>query len=299
PTTNTSLAPNPQMPLDLDLTPDVLKYLAQLPAPARTKLLEEIGRQEWDKCASDPMYWIDQSRHALPYVYTRDPKQLYTCKGCSDGNTYTFDSRIRHLQIRHEWEPDRLDVLTSYDFDEHFDGLPTTRPFTLFPYIEPIVKTWLREKILFIEKSRDMMITWLTVTLYTWDTLFHKNRENIFQSDDSSKALDLVERAHFIWDNQPAFLKNVHPVSFSHGQTRGGILKVPDLKSVIYGFPAGPDQIRQFHPSGCFQDEAAFQAEAEAAFTAIKPAIQAGGRFTAVSSANAGWFHRCVKDVIA
>lgn len=285
------------MPLDLDLTPDVLKYLATLQPGPRAKLLEEIGKQEWDKCASDPLYWIDSSRHALPYVHTRDPKPLYGCKECADGMTYTFDARIRHLVMRHKWDVDAVEALTSYDFEVYFDEIATTRPFTVFPYVEPIIKTWIREKIVFIEKSRDMMITWLTVTLYTWDTLFHKNRENIFQSDDSSKALDLVERAYFIWDNQPAFLKNVHPCTFSHGSTRGGILKVPTLKSVIYGFPQGADQVRAFHPSGIFQDECAFQVEAEAAFTACKPAIQGGGRFTAVSSANGGWFHRMCKDV--
>lgn len=287
---------------DIELNADTLAYLATLPPSSRKKLYEEIGRREWDKCASDPMYWIDPSRHAIPYVHTRDPKQLYICRKCSGtemgGLTYTFDSRIRHLSMGHSMDTEHLDTFSSYDFDEYFDSLPTTRPFTIFPYIEPLVKTWTREKILFIEKSRDMMVTWLIVTLYAWDTLFHKNRENIFQSDDSAKALDLVERAYFIWDNQPSFLKEVHPATFASGNSRGGIMKVPTLKSVIYGFPAGPDQVRQFHPSGVFQDEAAFQMEAEAAFTAVKPAIQAGGRFTAVSSSNPGWFLRCVRDVV-
>ena len=284
--------------INIELTHDTLTYLAGLPTDTRKKLYAEIGRNEWEKCAADPMYWIDSTRHTLPYVYTRDPKQLYICRACGDGATYTFDGRVRHLELRHGWDRARLDVLTSYDFDEHFDGLPTTRPFTIFPYIEPIVHTWLREKIVFIEKSRDMMITWLVVTMYTWDTLFHKNRENIFQSDDAAKAFDLVERAHFIWENQPSFLRDVCPATIASGNSRSGILKVPALKSVIYGFPQGPDQIRQFHPSGVFQDEAAFQVEAEAAFTAVKPAIQAGGRFTAVSSANPGWFYKACKDVV-
>ena len=290
------------MATDIELNDDTIAYLATLPANTRKKLYEEIGKQEWGRCASDPMYWIDSSRHVLPYVHTRDPKQLYSCRTCEEsgvaGLTYTFDSRIRHLLVSHNFDLECLEQFTSYDFDKFFDGLPTTRPFTIFPYIEPIVKTWLREKIVLIEKSRDMMVTWLIVTLYTWDTLFHKNRENIFQSDDASKALDLVERASFIWDNQPAFLRDLHPAVFSHGSTRAGVLRVPSLKSVIMGFPDGSDQIRQYHPSGAFQDEAAFQREAEASFTALKPAIQAGGRFTGVSSANPGWFLKACKDVV-
>jgi hypothetical protein len=191
-----------------------------------------------------------------------------------------------------------MDVSTmgQADLDGYFNALPTVRPFTIFPYTEPLTQAWLRQKIMFVEKSRDMVTTWWTVAMYTWDTLFHRNRENIFQSDDSTKTLDLVERAYFIWDNQPSFLKAIHPAAVSAGQTRSGILRVPSLVSTILGFPQGADQIRQYHPSGVFVDEAAFQVEAEAAFAAVKPAIGAGGRYTAVSSANPGWFMQACRD---
>lgn len=238
------------------------------------------------------MYWLDASRHVVPYVHTQDPKQLYACRVCKDGASIFFDKRHDHLRLRHG-----LEDLSEVEAQVRFDELPTTRPFTLFPYVEPIIRAWLREKIVFIEKSRDMMATWLVVTMYTWDTIYHKNRENIFQSDDSSKTLDLVRRAYFIWDNQPSFLKNVYPARFTSGQTRAGILTVPDINSTILGFPQGPDQIRQYHPSGVFVDEAAFQVEAEAAFMAVKPAIQAGGRYTAVSSANPGFFMAACRDL--
>lgn len=281
----------------IDLTTEVLTDIAKLPTPTRKRVMEELGRQEWDRCAADPMYWIDAKRHSIPYVYTQDPKPLYVCKKCNDIHSIGFDKRITHLKHTHDWDDDRLDNLTNYDFDTYFDALPTTRSFTVFPYMEPIIKTWLREKIVCIDKSRDMMITWLIVTLYMWDTLFHKNRENIFQSDDASKACELVRRGFFIWNNQPAFLRDVHPAEFAIGQSKSGILQVPSLASKILGFPQGPEQIRMYHPSGIFQDEAAFQIQAEAAFTACKPAIQAGGRFTAVSSANPGWFYRVCKDI--
>lgn len=277
----------------LELNPDTLSYLAKLPASQREKGYKDLGRTEWEKCADDIMYWLDASRHMdLAYVHTQDPKQLYACRKCADGAPIFFDKRYQHLEMRH-----RIIAESEPEAQQHFYELPTTRPFTLFPYIEPLVKIWLREKILFIEKSRDMMATWTVVMLYTWDTLYHRNRENIFQSDDSSKTLDLIQRAYFIWDNQPAFLKTVHPAQFTSGQTRAGILRIPDLASTILGFPQGPDQIRQYHPSGIFVDEAAFQVEAEAAFMAVKPAIQAGGRYTAVSSANPGFFMAGCRDL--
>jgi hypothetical protein len=214
---------------------------------------------------------------------------LYECKRCADGEGRPFDKLHVHLEAFHD--------IVEENAMPYFTELPTDRVWTLFPYHKPIISTWLREKIVFIEKSRDIMTTWLTVAMYAWDTLFHKNRENIFQSDDSTKTADLVRRAFFIWENQPAFLKNVQPAIYNVGQTRSGILDVPGLKSNIFGFPAGADQVRQFHPSGVFQDEAAFQPKAQDSFMAVKPAIQAGGRFTAVSSANPGWFMQACRDI--
>jgi hypothetical protein len=273
----------------IELTQDTLDYLVKCSKKERDYIYAEIGRTEWDRCRDDMVYWLDPSKHLLPYVYTRDPMPLYECIRCADDIGRPFDKLHTHLESFHDIVEDNA--------MPYFTELPTDRVWTLFPYHEPIIRTWLREKILFIEKSRDMMTTWLVVAMYTWDTLFHKNRENIFQSDDSTKTADLVERAYFIWNNMPTFLKR-YEATYASGQTRSGILRVPELASVILGFPSGPDQIRQYHPSGVFADEAAFQPEAEAAFMALKPAIQAGGRYTAVSSANPGYFHAACRDII-
>ncbi len=71
---------------------------------------------------------------------------------------------------------------------------------------------------------------------------------------------------------------------------------MPGLDSEIIGLAQGPDQIRMHHPSGVFMDEAAFQEKAGDTFAAIKPAIQNGGRFTAISSAAPGWFALVCED---
>jgi hypothetical protein len=251
-----------------------------------------IGKTEWEKCASDIFYWVDQTRHPLmPYVYTQDPHPLHVCNLCNDGVTHHFNKRSTHLELFHN-----LHTQTFQEIAAHFTELDTTRPFTMMPYFQPIIECWLRDQFVFVEKSRDMMATWLAVTMYTWDTLFHKGRQNIFQSEDAAKTSELVQRSAFIYANQPRFLKDVMPAKFGQGAARSGFLQVPGLGSEILGFPQGADQIRQYHPSGVFQDEAAFQEMAGAAFMAIKPSIQAGGRFTAVSSANPSFFMLCCMD---
>lgn len=281
----------------IDVTPELLSSIARLRPSTRKKALAMIGRQEWDRCAEDVLYWLDAAKHPVlgPYVYTKDPHPMHKCLKCVDKDlTYRTSDREKHLKIAHKIKPKSEGEIRGY-----FLELDTTRPFPFsMPYVKPIVEWWLREPIIILEKSRDMVATWTIVMLYTWDTLFHKGRENIFQSEDATKTLDLVERAFFIYRNQPKFLRDVVKADFTVGAGKSGRLLVPELESTILGFPQGPGQIRQYHPSGVFQDEAAFQVEAGEAFAAIKPAIQNGGRFTAVSSAYPSWFMHAAKDTI-
>jgi hypothetical protein len=251
-----------------------------------------------EHCADDPLYWLDASKHVkttqfpkgLPYVYTKDPHIIFKCKIC-DLEVYG-DKRGIHLDLIH----DKI-ATTTKEFGEYFTELPSIRPFTILEYMPPIIDHWQKSQFFVIEKSRDMMATWLMVTLSTWDVLFHKGRQHIFQSQDAGKTLELVQRAKVIYENHPSFLRGaIGPIIFGKANTKSGEFSVVRQESEILGFPQGPDQIRQFHPSLIFQDEAAFQPLAGEAFAAIKPAIQMGGRFVAISSANKSYFERICRD---
>jgi len=283
------------MPSSVEITQDLLERVSRLPASRRRKAYREIGEIEFAKCAEDIFYWLDASQHPLlgPYVYTRD-RPMYQCLKCSDSAAYNMAVREKHLEFRHKTK-----VTSEAELRGYFLELDTTRAFPFYqPYIRPIIEWWLREPIMLIEKSRDMTATWLIVACYTWDTLYHKGRENVFQSDDSTKTLDLVDRADFIYRNQPKFLRDIHKASMAAGVSKAGRLTVPSLESVILGFPQGPDQIRQYHPHGVFTDETAFQVSAGDSFAALKPAIQNGGRYTGVSSPNPGWFQFACRDTL-
>ena len=277
---------------DYILDTALLTKIAALPKKQRTAAMKTIGQWEWDRCAKDLLYWVDKTRHpACAYVHTHDPHPLYSCLVCGNEAAYKFNQRKAHLKVAHE-----IESSTAGETAQLFKELPTIREFTIKPYIPPIFNVLSEEQFVFIEKSRDMIATWTTITWYTWDSLFHQGRQNIFQSEDAMKTLDLVKRAFLIYKHQPKFLKDVHKAVFSMGNAKSGQLVVPDLNSEILGFPQGADQIRQYHPTGVFADEAAYQSSAGASFAAIKPAIEAGGRYTAVSSANPGWFMRAVRD---
>lgn len=250
------------------------------------------GRREWERCSEDPLYWIDSSKHpdGIPYVYTKDPHKIYICKECQV--EVVEDRRVIHNEVVHGKTLNGLRQLL-----EDYELLPAIRPFSLLEYMPPIIQAWLTSQYFAIEKSRDMMATWLMIALFTWDTMFHEGRQHIFQSEDAFKTLELVQRAEFIYRQTPKFLRDaIGRATFSKGNAKSGELFFLDQKSEILGFPQGPDQIRQFHPTGVFADEAAFQLEAGASFAAVKPAIMQGGRYSMISSANRSWFELVCRD---
>lgn len=254
------------------------------------------AREEWERCSEDIFYWLDASAHIVPYVFTKDPKPLHMCKACPlTSDPLTFEKRHLHLLNTHN-----IEVSTEKTLRGHFQELDTIRPFTMKEYFPPIIETWLREPLLAIEKSRDMMMTWLIVICYTWDTLYHRGRQNLFQSETATKTRELVhERAWVVYDSQPKWLKRVHPATYAEGSARAGLIEVETLKgSQIIGFPQGPDKVRMYHPTGLFSDEAAFNPEASSTFAAIRPAVMGGGKYTAISSANAGWFQHLCSDTL-
>ena len=285
--------------MSFQLTNELLGKIRQLNKTDRKQAFQIIGRREFDRIAEDPIYWLDASQHVatpewpegLPYVYTKDPHTLYKCIDC--GIELWGEKRTDHLNIIHTVPtPIGYKVLL-----ERFIELPPFRPFTIHEYMPPLIEAWRTNQFMAIEKSRDMMATWLIVTLYTWDALFHKGRQHIFQSQDAGKTLELVQRANIIHSQHPGFIKDaIGPVIYTKGAGKSGEFYVLKQESEILGFPQGPEQIRQYHPSGIFLDEAAYQIEAGNAFAAIKPAILAGGKFTAISSANRSWFELLCRD---
>ena len=178
--------------------------------------------------------------------------------------------------------------------DSHDNANPI-KPFPEKDYLRVITKVWLENKLLLLPKSRQMMISWVIVALYLWDTQFHIAKLTFFQSKREDDADDLVRRAKFIYDQEPNFLKRYHdgtrwiPLRANPQVPQGRHifckLQFPDIHSEIRGIPQGGDIIRMQTSSGIMADEMAFQPEAEAAYTAAKPTLSAQGRFTGVSTA--------------
>lgn len=264
-----------------------------MPRAKRDLAMQVVAREEWARCKEDLLYWVDARRHLVPYVYTSDKHPMVRCNLCTDGEPHVKKKRKPHLLIYHS-----IEAHTEQDLKRYFTDLPGLRVFPMFPYIEPIYETLQTEELIAIPKTRDMFATWLVVTFYTWQVLFHSERQILFQSENAQKTNELVSRAKTIYEAQPKWLKGVHLGKFGEGVSKAGKFSVPSLQSEIWGLPQGADKIRQFHPTAVFSDEAAFNPEAAETYAAVRPAIQNGGQYCAISSANCGWFQNLCCDTL-
>lgn len=160
-------------------------------------------------------------------------------------------------------------------------------PFPKKDYFLPVMKHMLAEKVLFIQKSREMMTSWEATGFATWGAskigLFW-----LFQSEKDDKVIQLVNYARILHRNQPKWLIDHNPLIVDNDHElmwkRGG---------KIVGIPGGADQVRSYHPYGWINDESAFQPEFEASLNSAIPVVK---KIIAISTDAMGAFHTICKE---
>ena len=192
---------------------------------------------------------------------------------------------------------DLITFLTDYTFtlDEHDKINPIKKLPMDKEYLRDMAALFLNEKLLIIEKSRQMLITWTMIACHLWDAMFHEGRRIFFQSKKEQDANHLVDRAKFIYERLPNWLKQMYPAN----PPAYCKLEFGKHNSIIQGIPQGAEQLRQYTASRIFSDEMAFQEKNEEAFIASKPTLTGGGHFIGVSSPNfKEFFYRVAHDVV-
>ncbi len=171
--------------------------------------------------------------------------------------------------------------------DSHWREAGATSCYRSFPdkpYFRCLVEAFQSEPVLFVEKSRDMMLSWLCVGLFTHAVMTIPGIEVLFQSQKEEKAFELVGYAKTLYQKQDEMIRKAYPLK--KWKQPAGILEFAHGSRII-GIPGGGDQIRSYHPWGLFQDEAAFMPEAGEAYDHAVPVCQ---KIVVVSSAGPGWF---------
>lgn len=148
--------------------------------------------------------------------------------------------------------------------------------------------------MLAIEKSRQIMATWLVAAYCLWRAKFRPHQLILWQSKKEDDAANVTydkdmhnARISFMEINLPPTLRSrVDPSRCN--------LRFQETGSRIWGIPEGADIIRSNTPSVLVSDEAAFQPEFASAKDAAMPAVKGGGQLVALSSAAPGAFAQWV-----
>jgi hypothetical protein len=184
-------------------------------------------------------------------------------------------------------------------FNEHWveEGRPSAyEPFPDEPYLAALFDILESdEKIIWIEKSRDLMVSWACVAYLILKAMTTAECGVLFQTQKEAKAAQLVNYAKCLYRRQEPWLKDAFPltkpieqqpalsVHFAHG-------------GYVLGIPGGADQIRSYHPWGYLNDESSFQPEAGECYTEALPAV--AGKIIFNSSAGPSWYADARKDII-
>ncbi len=148
-----------------------------------------------------------------------------------------------------------------------------------------------------VEKSRQMMVTWLVCAYLLWRAKYLSHQLILVQSKKEEDAANLVfvkephvARISFMEVHLPSHLRScVFPKAGTYAH-----LYFPN-GSHIWGIPQGADVIRSNTPSVWFSDESGYQPEFDPSYTAALPAVKGGGQAICVSSAEPGAFQELVE----
>ncbi|MBU1983736.1 hypothetical protein KJ815_04940, partial [bacterium] len=147
-----------------------------------------------------------------------------------------------------------------------------------YDYLRELVAATERHRFLLVPKSRQMLVTWTMVAATLWRALFQRPGMYLFLSRNERCAEELLTRARFVLDRLPEFMR---PRLSRNSREE---IAFAGLDSRILSLPASPDAPRMYSPTGVFWDEMAFTPYDENIWTALKPALDSGGRFVGVSS---------------
>jgi len=170
--------------------------------------------------------------------------------------------------------------------DEH-DLQVKSKPLPDKPYAKAYIHELITEQYVIVPKSRQMVITWLTMAYLVARLLTGSNLLIIVQTKKEEDAWSLVDRAKFTYDHLPAWIRKARPRVPAPVDSKGE-LSLPGTYSKLWGIPQGADVIRSNTVSIYYGDELDFQPESRASIKAAMPSIVGGGQFIGTSTVELG-----------
>jgi hypothetical protein len=183
-------------------------------------------------------------------------------------------------------------------YNPHWKEEGRPGPYEPFPdrrYFLAVFEVLEAERIVWIEKSRDMMISWACVAFLTLKAMTMPECQILLQTQKLDKAVQLVDYAKCLYDRQDDFLKDAFPLTKSIRKMSKYELTFANGSEIV-GIPGGASQIRSYHPWGYLLDEASFVAEAGDCYNNAVSAAK--GSIILNSSAGPGWYADARRGII-
>jgi hypothetical protein len=143
-----------------------------------------------------------------------------------------------------------------------------------------------------VPKARRMRLTWCFVALHVWLALQRPHANIFFVSSKEEKSAELVERARGILARLPEHGGGGRPLESRMGPPS---VRLIDTNASITGVAEGADQLRQFTSTAILADEFGTWQWPRAAYAAMRPTMDGGGRITILSSAWPGFWAELIR----
>ena len=166
------------------------------------------------------------------------------------------------------------------------DDAKSRKPFPDIPYLKEVVSILNQEEIVFIPKSRQMIVSTMCMLLILHETLFRYAKRSIVSKVAEKGAKELLrDKLRAPWEMTPDWFKAYLPLS----RKPQGVATSSRTQSYVHAVAenAASGELRGGTTSTMLLDEACYQDMSSEIFTAAKPAAS---RIWVVSSPHIGTF---------
>lgn len=203
-----------------------------------------------------------------------------------------LDRRDREERWRTDpwaWVTDRVNLL-----DPLAQGSQVA-PFPDFPYLKAVFEEIHEHNAIILWKSRRMIGSWSALVYAVWVASLFKNQRIFVVSrkegeNDGEGSRELIWRASWIAANLRG-----GPAKFIAGKLR---LEFTETGSSISGISSEPNAMRGVSANLVIGDEMGFWTAPRDSFAALKPTLEARGKFIGISSSAEGFFKELIQDAV-
>ncbi len=170
-------------------------------------------------------------------------------------------------------------------------------PMKLEPYQKELLKAFIDEKYIIVNKARQLGVSTALVFYALWFSIFSTGKRCLVVAHKRESSQEFIIKLKTAYEFLPEWLKPACTV-YSKSDVEF------DTKSRVRAITSNPSAARSFSATLVLLDEAAFVKDCDGVVTAIGPTVAASdGKLIAISTPNGNspdnWFYKTVSTIIA